>query len=205
MRTDKGTLFIFSGPSGTGKGTLLSEFTKKYGEYKLKYSVSATTRGPRNGETDGVNYYFKSKDEFLNMINNDEFLEWSQFCDNYYGTPKEHVMNSLSDGYDVILEIETVGAANVKAKYPEAVSIFILPPSLSELKSRLCGRGTESDDVITKRYDQAISEIEKSYNYDYIILNNNINQAVENFKSIVDAERLKAHINKNTISEVLKK
>ncbi len=205
LKTDKGTLFIFSGPSGTGKGTILSEFTKKYGEYNLKYSVSATTRNPRSGEKDGVNYYFKSKDEFLSMIDDDDFLEWSKFCDNYYGTPRDPVMKSLSDGYDIILEIETVGAANVKCKYPEAVSIFVLPPSLSELKKRLYGRGTEPDDIIKKRYDGAVNEIEKSYNYDFVIVNNNIDKAVEDFKSIIDSERLKAHVNKNTITEVLKR
>ena len=205
MKTDKGTLFVFSGPSGTGKGTILGEYFKKYNDNKLRYSVSATTRSPRVGETDGINYYFVSQDKFKAMIDSDELLEWARFCDNYYGTPKKQIMDMLSEGIDVILEIETVGAMKIKAKIPEAVMIFVLPPSLSELKSRLTSRGTESADVIKKRTDEAVREIEQSVKYDYIIINDKIEEAVEDFRTIVNSQRLKTNNNKNTISEVLKK
>ena len=205
MKTDKGTLFVFSGPSGTGKGTILGEYFKKYNDNKLRYSVSATTRSPRVGETDGINYYFVSQDKFKAMIDSDELLEWASFCDNYYGTPKKQIMDMLSEGIDVILEIETVGAMKIKAKIPEAVMIFVLPPSLSELKSRLTSRGTESADVIKKRTDEAVREIEQSVKYDYIIINDKIEEAVEDFRTIVKSQRLKTNNNKNTISEVLKK
>jgi len=139
------------------------------------------------------------------MIDSDELLEWARFCDNYYGTPKKQIMDMLSDGIDVILEIETVGAMKIKAKIPEAVMIFVLPPSLSELKSRLTSRGTESADVIKKRTDEAVREIEQSVKYDYIIINDKIEEAVEDFRTIVNSQRLKTNNNKNTISEVLKK
>lgn len=205
MKTDKGILFVFSGPSGSGKGTILSQFNEKYNDCNIKYSISATTREPRDGETDGINYYFKSTDEFQKMINNDDFLEWAQFCDNFYGTPKGPVYDCIFKGVDVILEIDTVGALNVKEKYPEAVMIFVLPPSLSELRERLKGRGTETEETLNKRFNKAVEEIEKADKYDYIVLNDNLDEAVTEFVSIIKSERLKTKINKNTISEVLKK
>lgn len=205
MKTDRGTLFVFSGPSGTGKGTILSNYFEKYNDENLMYSVSATTRTPRKGEIDGVNYYFKTQKEFQHMIDNDEFLEWAKFCDNCYGTPRKQVDNLLSQGIDVMLEIETVGAFNIKAKCPDAVMIFVLPPSLGELKQRLKTRATESEDVLNERFAVAKNEIELAHKYDYIILNDNLSQAVEDFRAILTSQRLKTVNNKKTISEVLKK
>lgn len=203
--TDKGILFVFSGPSGTGKGTILSKFNEIFPDENIRYSVSATTRDPRPGEIHGVNYFFKSKDEFQSMIENDEFFEWAEFCGNFYGTPKKAVFDLIEDGNDVILEIETVGAANVKRLYPEAVSVFVLPPSLSELKSRLRGRGTEDEESLNKRFEKASKELPLAENYDFIIVNDDLNDAVEKFKAIIECQRLNSKNNKNTISEVLKK
>ena len=205
MKTDRGTLFVFSGPSGTGKGTILSNYFEKYNDKNLKYSVSATTRAPRQGEINGVNYYFKTQKEFQDMIDNDEFLEWAKFCDNCYGTPRKQVDDLLSQGIDIILEIETVGAFNIKKKCPDAVMIFVLPPSLSELKHRLQTRATESEEVLAERFAVAKSEIELAHKYDYIILNDTLSQAVEDFRSILTSQRLKSVNNNKTISEVLKK
>lgn len=202
--TDKGILFVFSGPSGSGKGTILSAFNQKFNDNNIKYSVSATTRGPRPGETDGVNYFFKTEDEFDLMIKNDEFFEWAEFCGNMYGTPKKAVFDMLEKGNDVILEIETKGASNVKRLYPEAVSVFILPPSLMELKARLLGRGTESAESVQNRFETASKELLLAETYDYIIINDDLNDAVDKFKCIIESQRLKANNNKNTISEVLK-
>ena len=203
--TDKGILFVFSGPSGTGKGTILSAFNEKYPDENIKYSVSATTRQPRPGELEGVNYYYKTEDEFNLMIENDEFFEWAQFCGNLYGTPKKAVFELIDKGYDVILEIETVGAANVKKLYPDAVSVFVLPPSLSELKKRLQGRGTETQESLNNRFETAARELPLAHNYDFIIINDELTDAVDKFKAIIECQRLNANNNKNTISEVLKK
>ncbi|MBQ4526553.1 MAG: guanylate kinase [Clostridia bacterium] len=203
--TDKGILFVFSGPSGTGKGTILSSFNQKYDDKNIKYSVSATTRAPRPTEIDGINYFFKTEDEFNQMIKNDEFFEWAEFCGNLYGTPKKAVFDLLESGKDVILEIETKGALNVKRMYPDAVSIFILPPSLSELKSRLMGRGTETPESVQNRFETASRELPLAENYDYIIINDVLDDAVEKFRYIIESQRLKTNNNKNTILEVLKK
>ena len=203
--TDKGTLIVFSGPSGSGKGTILSNFYSSFADDRIKYSVSATTRNPRDGEKDGVNYFFKTKDEFEKMIDADEFLEWAKFCDNYYGTPKKAVTDLIDSGFDVILEIETVGAMNVKNNFPDAVMVFILPPSMEELKNRLSGRGTETEEVIAQRISTALGEIPLAEKYDYVIVNDEVEDATEKFWTIVRAERLKTNKNKKTISEVCKK
>ncbi len=203
--TDKGILFVFSGPSGTGKGTVLEKFNHTYGAYNTAYSISATTREPREGEVDGVNYHFMTKEEFANLVAEDGFLEWAPFCDNCYGTPKKPVLDYLDSGTDVILEIETNGAMQVKKKYPDAVMIFVFPPSLSELRRRLIGRGTEEMEVVEKRLKAAMHEFQLAERYDYILINDELENAVLDFKSIIDAERLKININKNTIAEVLKK
>lgn len=202
--TDKGSLIVISGPSGTGKGTILNEFNQKYLDDKIRYSVSATTRNPRPGETHGVNYYFITADDFKNKINSDGFLEYAQYCDNFYGTPKAPVMECLDSGIDVILEIETVGAKKVKQNYPDAVLIFILPPSLDELKNRLVGRGTETIETIEKRFLAAKNELKLADEYDYIIVNDEIEKAANKLNTIIKAQRLKTINNKNTISEVCK-
>lgn len=201
MNNAKGTLFVVSAPSGCGKGTILEEVFKRVDN--LYYSISATTRNPRPGEVDGVNYFFKSIDEFKKMVDNDGVLEYAQFCGNYYGTPKKPVLDKLSQGIDVILEIETQGAMNVKEAYPDAVLIFILPPSVSELERRLRKRGTETDEVIARRVNEASREIQKSYNYDYVMINGELEIAIDNFIHIIKSHRFKIENNKKTIDEVL--
>lgn len=203
--TDKGSLIVISAPSGTGKGAILNEFNQKYFDDKIIYSISATTRSPRVGEADGVNYYFISKDEFKQKISEGGFLEYAEYCDNFYGTPKDAVMNALSNGIDVILEIETVGARKVKANYPEAVMVFVLPPSIEELRNRLTGRGTETEETISKRLDAAKQELLLAEEYDYVLVNDIIEDAAYKLNTIIKSQRLKTINNKNTISEVLKK
>ncbi len=202
--TDKGSLIVISAPSGTGKGAILNEFTDKYFDDKIMFSISATTRNPRPGEAHGVNYYFISKEEFKAKIQNDGFLEYAEFCDNMYGTPKDAVMNALNSGIDVILEIETVGAKKVKENYPEAVMVFVLPPSMDELKSRLTGRGTETEDSLGKRLKTASEELKLAKDYDYVIVNDYIDEAARKLNFIIKSQRLKTINNKNTINEVLK-
>ena len=203
--TDKGSLIVISAPSGTGKGAILNEFNQKYFDDNIIYSISATTRSPRVGEADGVNYYFISKDEFKKKISEGGFLEYAEYCDNFYGTPKDAVMNALSNGIDVILEIETVGARKVKANYPEAVMVFVLPPSIDELRKRLTGRGTETEETISKRLEAAKSELMLAEEYDYVLVNDIIEDAAYKLNTIIKSQRFKTINNKNTISEVLKK
>ncbi len=197
----KGTLYVISAPSGCGKGTILSEVLKNF--KNIHYSVSATTRQPREGEQNGVNYYFITREEFEAEIANGGMLEYAEFCGNYYGTPKTKVMEELDSGIDVILEIETVGAMKVKAAYPDAVLIFILPPSIDALKERLIGRGTEALDVIERRVGEAASEIEKSYNYDYVLVNDNLLDAIDGLETIMKSCKYMTKFNSNTIKGVL--
>lgn len=199
---NKGKLFVVSAPSGCGKGTILFEVLNN--NKNLFYSVSATTRAPREGEIDGVNYYFLSKDEFKREINNGGMLEYAQYCDNFYGTPKKKVVEKLEQGIDVILEIETNGAMQVKGVMPEAVLIFILPPSVLELRRRLNKRGTEEENVIEKRVKEAEDEIRRAFNYDYIIMNDELDKAIEDFEAVLKASKLTKENNKNMIEEVLK-
>ncbi len=199
---NKGKLFVVSAPSGCGKGTILLEVLNN--NKNLFYSVSATTRTPREGEIDGVNYYFLSKDEFKREIDNGGMLEYAQYCDNFYGTPKKKVFEKLEQGIDVILEIETKGAMQVKGVMPEAVLIFILPPSVLELRRRLNKRGTEEESVIEKRVKEAEDEIRRAFNYDYIIMNDELDKAIEDFEAVLKASKLTKENNKNMIEEVLK-
>lgn len=196
----KGTLFIVSGPSGCGKGTVLAEILKQDNVY---YSVSATTRTPRPGEVDGVNYHFLSKDEFEKLIENDGMLEYANYCGNYYGTPKKPVEDMLAEGKNVILEIEVQGALKVMEKCPEAVSVFILPPSLKELRRRLHKRGTETEEVIEKRIGEAAGEIRKAVNYDYVMINGELEIAVSDLLSIINSQKLKKENSEYLIDEVL--
>lgn len=197
---NKGTLFIISGPSGCGKGTVLAEILKDEGIF---YSVSATTRSPRPGEVDGVNYHFFSKEEFEQLIENDGVLEYASYCENYYGTPRKPVEDALAEGKHVILEIEVQGAIKVMEKCPDAVSVFILPPSLKELRRRLNKRGTESEEVIEKRLSQAEREIKCADKYDYIMVNGELDIAVSDLKAIIKSQEFKCENNKNLIDEVL--
>ena len=177
-----GKLFVISGSSGVGKGTVINEFLRKHPNFKL--SISCTTRGKREGEEHGVNYFFLSKEEFKKCVDNNEFLEWAEFSGNCYGTKKEFVEKCLAKGENLILEIDTKGALNVKRIMPEANLIFIAPPSLEELEARLRGRHTETEEAIQKRLASIKSEIENSKHYDYVVINDTVENAVKRIEEI---------------------
>ena len=200
MLNRKGLLLVVSGPSGAGKGTICKALLNKNDQIKL--SVSATTRKPRNGEVHGVNYFFIEKEEFTKMIENGEFLEYARVYDNFYGTPKAAIIECLEKGQDVILEIEMQGARQIKEVYPEGVFIFVLPPSLEELKSRIVGRGTETQEEIEKRFSCAFEEINQTVNYDYFIVNEDIEKSVSDVEAIICAEKNKvSRYNHNIIDK----
>ena len=202
MLNRKGLLLVVSGPSGAGKGTICKALLNKNDQIKL--SVSATTRKQRNGEVHGVNYFFIEKEEFTKMIENGEFLEYAQIYDNFYGTPKAAIIECLEKGQDVILEIEMQGARQIKEVYPEGVFIFVLPPSLEELKSRIVGRGTETQEEIEKRFSCAFEEINQIVNYDYFIVNEDIEKSVSDVEAIICAEKNKVTRYKNNIIDKFK-
>lgn len=197
---NKGLLIVVSAPSGCGKGTILAEVLK---DDKYYFSVSATTRSPREGEKDGVNYHFITKDTFEELIRENKMLEYTNYCGNYYGTPLTYVDENLNNGKNVILEIEVEGAMNIRKMRPDAVLVFILPPSVKELRRRLEKRGTESQEVIDKRINKALTEIKAADKYDYIMVNGPIEKAVEDFKTIVSAASMSSNNNKYLINEVL--
>ena len=176
-------LFVISGSSGVGKGTVIKEFLNKHPEFRL--SISCTTRGKREGEVHGVNYFFLSPDEFKECISNDEFLEWAEFSGNHYGTKKAFVKDCLNNGENLILEIDTKGALNVKKIMPEAELIFIAPPSLEELEARLRGRHTETEEAIQKRLASIKLEIENSKYFDYKVVNDTVENAVKELEKIM--------------------
>ena len=180
----RGLLIIFSGPSGVGKGTVKEVLMQKE-ELNLHYSVSCTTRAPRNGEIDGVHYYFISQSDFDQMVKEDAFLEYAQFVGNSYGTPKAKVEEMLNEGKNVLLEIEMQGALQVIEKCPEALSIFLLPPSMEELERRIRGRGTESDEVIAKRLEKAKKEISMQDHYQYHVVNDDVQKAASEIAEII--------------------
>lgn len=183
MEVKKGKLFVISGSSGVGKGTLLKMLLEKHSELEL--SISATTRKPRPGEVDGVNYFFTQRKDFEQAVENKEFLEWAEFNGNLYGTKQAWVEKNLNKGRNLILEIETRGALQIKAKLPETVLIFILPPSLEELEHRLRGRNTEDETTIQNRLNEAFREIECSKNYDYKIVNDNLVRAIQELETVI--------------------
>ena len=199
---NKGLLIVVSAPAGCGKDTILEQVLAN--NDNIFYSVSATTRTIRPGEVDGASYYFKSRDEFETMIKNSELLEYTEYCGNYYGTPRKAVMDMLDAGKDVVLKIEVEGAANIKRMFPDCVMIFILPPSISELDRRLHKRGTESEEVIQKRIAAAKNELTYAANYDYTIVNGALEKAIEDFVTVVRAEKFRVSRNADLIEEILK-
>ena len=196
----KGVLTVVSGFSGAGKGTVMKRLIQKYDDYAL--SISVTTRKPREGERDGIEYFFKIKEEVETMIENDEFLEYARYVDNYYGTPRFYVEEMLAKGKNVILEIEIQGAMQIKAKNPEAVLVFVTPPSFEELRNRLVGRGTETADVIESRLRRASEEAEGMPSYDYILVNDQVEDCVDRLHQIILSERAKAQRNEEFINTI---
>jgi guanylate kinase len=192
MKT-RGSLIVLSGFAGVGKGTVLKSLFETHEGYA--YSVSATTRDPRPGEVDGVHYFFISRECFEQMIENDELLEHASYVGNYYGTPKAYVDRKLEEGFDVILEIEIQGALNIKKKVPEAVLIYMLPPSARTLKERLTGRGTETEEVILKRMRRAAEEAVGVEEYDYIVVNEDADECAQELNSLIRAQRHRASSN----------
>ena len=197
--SSKGVLTVISGFSGAGKGTVMKALLNKYDNYKL--SISATTRNPRPGETDGKEYFFLTKDKFESMINQNGFAEWAKYVDNYYGTPRKYLEEQLDAGNDVILEIEMQGALQVKEKYPYALLLFITPPSFDELKKRLIGRGTEDEDTINKRLKRCHEETEFVHEYDYLVINDEVNKCVVKINELIKNHHLKPVFNKELINE----
>ncbi|WP_078547232.1 guanylate kinase [Litchfieldia alkalitelluris] len=187
---ERGLLIVLSGPSGVGKGTVRKELFSRP-DTKLQYSISMTTRKPREGEVDGVDYFFKSREEFENLMEAGKLLEWAEYVGNYYGTPVDYVEETLQKGRDVFLEIEVQGALQVRKAFPEGLFIFLMPPSLSELKNRIVTRGTESEDLINNRMKVAREEIEMMDAYDYVVENDQVELACERVMSIVTAEHCK--------------
>lgn len=185
----KGLLVVISGPSGCGKDTVISHYAKSYDDIRL--SVSATTRRMREGETDGVDYHFVSQEEFQYLIENDGLLEFANYAGNWYGTPKKAVDDWLEEGKTVVLIIEVQGGAKIKGMYPDAVSIFLLPPSIDVLEKRLRGRATDSDESIKKRMEASINEINCAYHYDYVVINDEIGNASHDIGLIISAEKLR--------------
>ena len=199
---DRGLLIVLSGPSGAGKGTICSRLRAEMPN--LTYSVSMTTRQPRVGEVEGVNYFFRDKEEFEELLKEDAFLEYAKVYDNYYGTPKKHVMDLLDQGKSVLLEIDIQGAMQVKERYSDAIFIYIVPPSLTELSARLRGRATDSEEVIDKRLSLACSELALAHRYDYIVVNDDLDEATEKTASILRAESCKISRNKEKIQFIYK-
>lgn len=188
--SDRGLLIVFSGPSGVGKGTVRQEIFSTP-DHKFEYSVSMTTRAQRPGEVDGKDYFFRSREEFEELIRNGQMLEYAEYVGNYYGTPLTYVDETLDKGIDVFLEIEVQGALQVKKKVPDAVFIFLTPPDLNELQERLVGRGTDSEEVIAKRIERAREEIALMSEYDYAIVNDEVPLAAERVKRVIEAEHFR--------------
>ena len=201
MTMNKGRLIVFSAPSGCGKGTMLEEILK---DQRFAVSVSATTRAPREGEKDGVNYHFLTREDFQQRIADGKFIEYAEYCQNFYGTLSSEVDGRLEKGLNVILEIEPQGAMKIREKRPDALFIFIVPPSVGELRRRLKKRDTETDEVIEERISKAAWEISQAEKYDYIIVNDALEDAVSDFFAVIRGEQLKKEFSGDIIEEVLK-
>lgn len=197
-----GILLVLSGPSGAGKGTISRSLVNDCPSLGL--SVSATSRPPRSGEQDGVHYHFIGKDVFKEMVDDDQFLEWAEVYGNYYGTPRQFVLDALGQGQDLILEIDIQGALQVKNKIPEAVLVFIAPPSMTELESRLIARGTDVPEEIQKRLNCVASEMSLATRYDYIVINKEVARALGQIRAIITAEKLRPRVLKPFLEEFLK-
>ncbi|MDE6761219.1 MAG: guanylate kinase [Lachnospiraceae bacterium] len=195
----KGVLIVISGFSGVGKGTVVKKLIEKY-QYSL--SVSATTRAPRSGEVDGRDYHFKTVEEFQNLIDYNGFIEWAQYVENYYGTPRKYVEDELEQGHNVILEIEVQGAMHIKEQYPDAVLIFLTAPNAETLKQRLEGRGTEDAKVIAKRLKRAYEETDDMPQYDYLVVNNDLDICVDEVHAVILAESFKSEKHKQYINKM---
>lgn len=196
----KGLLILISGPSGTGKGTVCDLLRQKHPE--ISYSISATTRQPRPGEQDGVNYFFYTKEKFREMIDQGQLLEWAEVYGNFYGTPKQKVLDRLDAGEDILLEIDTQGALNVMKVMPEGLFIFLLPPSLEELAARLKGRGTETEESLHRRLGAAVDEIKLATKYRYVVVNDKVEDAEETIANIIEAEHHRSDLNESLLAKL---
>lgn len=197
----RGRLIVLSGPSGVGKGTVLARYREEHPGVRL--SISATTRVPRPGEADGEHYFFLSREQFEERIARGGMLEWARYNNNYYGTPRDYVERALEAGEDVVLEIEVQGAMKVREQLPEALLVFVMPPSFGELRRRLCGRGTEDPETIKGRLRAAARELMRAHEYDYIVINDTVENAASSLSRVLDGARDLVKYNLNFISEVL--
>ena len=198
----QGILVVVSGFSGAGKGTLMKELLKRYDNYAL--SISATTRAPREGETDGKEYFFVTKEQFEKMRDERKLIEYAQYVNNYYGTPKEYVEQKMAEGKDVILEIEIQGAMKIREKFPDTLLVFVCPPSMEELKNRLVGRGTETLDVINGRLRRAVEESRGMDKYDYLLINDDLEECVDTLHETIRCERMRTSMNHDFVSRIQK-
>jgi guanylate kinase len=196
----QGILIVLSGPSGTGKGTICKELLQNYSD--LHYSISATTRSPRTGEINGVNYWFTAKEDFQSMVENGELLEWAEVYGNYYGTPRRYVDAMLHSGKDVVLEIDTKGAMQIKEKFPQGVFVYIVPPSIGELATRINKRGTDSPEAIEKRLNSVHEELSCAYHYNYIVVNDEVAIATAKIAAILKAEKCRTERNADLIDTI---
>ena len=199
---NKGILMVISGFSGAGKGTLVKKLLSEYDNYAL--SISMTTRQPREGEEDGREYFFRTREQFEENIAKNGFIEYAQYCGNYYGTPKAYVEEQMQAGRDVILEIEIQGAMKIREKFPDTLLVFVCPPSMGELKNRLVGRGTETLDVINGRLRRAVEESKGMDKYDYLLINDDLEECVDTLHETIRCERMRASRNHDFVSRIQK-
>ncbi|GEL66186.1 guanylate kinase [Marinilactibacillus psychrotolerans] len=200
--TERGLLIVLSGPSGVGKGTVRKAIFDNYNN-DFDYSVSMTTRKQREGEIDGVDYYFRTKEQFEYLIQKDGLLEYAEYVGNYYGTPLEYVNKTLDQGRDVFLEIEVQGALKVREKMPEGIFVFLSPPDLEELNSRIVNRGTDTQEMIEKRMTKAVEELKLIQYYDYVVENDTVNNAARKIRNIIESEHLKVTRNLKEFAEII--